>query len=58
VTALHVDGDVKLTPHAEMVFQREAERVGAYAVDPDEALVSGAAFNFLADVELVLVASL
>lgn len=58
MTALQVDGTVDLSPRSEGEFRLEAERVGGLAVDPDQAVVSSAAFNFLNDVELVLVASL
>lgn len=37
MTAPLPDGDVLLTPRAEQQFRLEAERVGAYEVDPDEA---------------------
>lgn len=44
-----VDDVVCLTPRAEEAFQREAERVGGYAVDRDVAVQRSAAANFWAD---------
>lgn len=57
MSALHVDGGVKLSPRAEGELQLEAERVGGYAIDPDEARQASAAFNFLSDCQVVLVAA-
>lgn len=54
---LCIDGDVKRSPRAEGEFQREVERVGGFAVDPDEALLSTAAFNFLSDCRVLMVAA-
>ncbi len=52
-----VDGTVNLTPGAEREFQLEAERVGGYAIDPDTALRSTYASNFLTDCRQLLVAA-
>lgn len=51
------DGCADLTPRAEAALRLEAERCGGYAIDPDEATRGSAAFNFLADCRVVLVAA-